>query len=108
VKLEKNATDTCAMLSEAYGGEAMKKSSVFELHKQFKESSHVKITNEDNAHHFLKQLHEAVYREEPELSPTAFSTMTMLQLTRCSLSSSFWSKNLLLKWNTHPVLLIWL
>jgi hypothetical protein len=37
VKLGKNASDTCAMQSEAYGGEAMKKSSIFEWHKQFKE-----------------------------------------------------------------------
>jgi len=29
----------------------MKKSSVFEWHKQFKESSYGKITNEDNAYH---------------------------------------------------------
>jgi hypothetical protein len=30
VKLGKNASDTCAVLCEAYGGEAMKKSSVSE------------------------------------------------------------------------------
>jgi hypothetical protein len=29
VKLGNNASDTCSMLSEAYGGEAMKKSSAF-------------------------------------------------------------------------------
>jgi len=32
VKLGKNASDICAMLSETYVGEAMKKSSVFEWH----------------------------------------------------------------------------
>jgi hypothetical protein len=37
VKLGKNASDGCAVLSEAYGGEAMKKSSVFEWHTQFKQ-----------------------------------------------------------------------
>jgi hypothetical protein len=42
------------MISEAYGVEATKKSSVFEWHKWFKESWHVEITNEDNAHHFLR------------------------------------------------------
>jgi hypothetical protein len=33
VKSGKNASDTCIVLSKAYGGEAMKKSSVFEWYK---------------------------------------------------------------------------
>jgi len=37
VKLQKNASDTCAMLSEAYGGDAMRKSNVFVWHELFKE-----------------------------------------------------------------------
>jgi hypothetical protein len=44
MKLGKNASDTYAVLSKVYGGEATKKSSVSEWHKWFKESSHVKIT----------------------------------------------------------------
>jgi hypothetical protein len=37
VKLRNNESDTCVMLSEACGRGAMKNSSVFEWHKQFKE-----------------------------------------------------------------------
>jgi len=33
VKLGKNASDTCAIPSEAYGAEVMKNSSAFEWHK---------------------------------------------------------------------------
>jgi hypothetical protein len=54
VKLGKNARGICAMFSEAYGGDDMKKSSVFEWHKWFKDSLHVNITNEDNAHYCLQ------------------------------------------------------
>jgi hypothetical protein len=40
------------VVSEPYEGKAMKKSSVFEWHEQFKESLHIEITNEDHAHNF--------------------------------------------------------
>jgi hypothetical protein len=36
-KLSKSASETMQMLREAYGAHAMKKSSVFESHKRFKE-----------------------------------------------------------------------
>jgi hypothetical protein len=55
-----------------------------------------------------KWLFEAVCRKGLNFAVIAFSTMIMLWLTRHSLSSSFWPKNLLLKWNTHPVPVIWI
>jgi hypothetical protein len=36
VKLEKNASDTCVVLFETYGREALKRQVFFEWHKQFK------------------------------------------------------------------------
>jgi hypothetical protein len=39
VKLAKSASNTCVMLSEAYGGEATKKSRVFEWHNWFEEGN---------------------------------------------------------------------
>jgi hypothetical protein len=49
----------------------------------------------------LKWICEALHRKMPELWPkTGFSTITMLQLMKHYLSSSFWARNLLLKWNT--------
>jgi hypothetical protein len=50
VKLLKNANDTCAVLSEAHGGEAMKKASVFEWHKQFKEG-HENMEDDERSGH---------------------------------------------------------
>jgi len=42
----------------------------------------------------LKWLHEAVCRKRSELGPViGFSIMAMLQLTRHSVSSSFWPTN---------------
>jgi hypothetical protein len=48
-KLGKNEGDI-AMLSKAYGGEGMKKSSVLEWHKQFKEGCKNMEDNERNGH----------------------------------------------------------
>jgi hypothetical protein len=93
VKLRKNASDTCAILSESYVGEAMKMPSVFEWYKQFKEGrmskspmekmpitffdikgivrfefiSQGQTVNETYYVEILKRLHEAVCRKRPEL-----------------------------------------
>jgi hypothetical protein len=57
----------------------------------------------------LKRLREAVRRIGLNCGPMiGFYTVTMLQLTRRSLSKSFLPKNRLMKWNTHPLPLIWL
>jgi hypothetical protein len=96
VKLGKNTSDIGAMLSEAYGGEAVKHLSVSEWHERFK------IKNEDNAFHFLRHryhfkfipqgqtvnqayrveimrwLREVMRRKRLNFGPTIeFSTMTM-------------------------------
>jgi hypothetical protein len=52
----------------------------------------------------VKQLHEA---ERPELWPNEWILHNNDPAHKV-LSSSFWYKNRLLKWNTHPIPLIWL
>jgi hypothetical protein len=127
VKLGNNANDTCAMLSDACGGEDMKKLTGFDWYKRFEGSSHVEISNDDITHHFvryqfisrgqtvnqayyveiLKRLRKLCLEKGLNFGPTIeFSTMKMLQLTRRSLLSSSWPKLPLLKWSTHPVPLI--
>jgi hypothetical protein len=60
---------------------------------QFKFIPQVQTVNQAYCVEMLKQLHEDVCKERPELRPTiGFSTMTMLHLTKCSVSSSFWLK----------------
>jgi hypothetical protein len=46
VKLEKNESDICAILSEAYGGDAVERASVFEWHERFKEG-HENVENDE-------------------------------------------------------------
>jgi hypothetical protein len=87
VKLGQNASDTCAVFSNAYVGEAMKKPGVFEWHKWFKEgydnmegersghpSSHRTIQNVENVQNLVhSEAHyvysEAVCRKSSELQP---------------------------------------
>jgi len=55
----------------------------------------------------LKQLCETVHRKRPELRPNDWILHHDNAPAHKVLSSSFWPKNQLLKWNTHPILLIW-
>jgi len=50
VKLGKNASDTCAVLCETYGGEATKKSSVSDWHKWFKKGCNNVYDDERGGH----------------------------------------------------------
>jgi len=131
VKLGKNANDTCAILFEAYREEAMK-NQVFlnginvskKAHMSKSQMKTLLITfffdikgtvnfefipqgqrvNQAYYMEILKQCIEKGLNSGPVIG---VYTMTMLHLTRCSLSSSFWPKDQLLKCNTHPVPLIW-
>jgi len=48
VILGKNTSDTCALLSEVYGREAIRKSSVFEWHIPFKQG-HENVEDDDRS-----------------------------------------------------------
>jgi hypothetical protein len=75
----------------------------------FEFTTHGQIVNQPYYVEILKRLREAVCKRSPKLNPAiGFSTMTKLQLTRHSPSSSFWHKNRLMKWKTNPIPLIWL
>jgi hypothetical protein len=56
----------------------------------------------------LKWLREAVRRKRPEIWSKHWILHNDSASVHKALSSSFWSKNLLLKWNMHPIPLLWL
>jgi hypothetical protein len=119
-------------------GEKLWKSNVFEWYERFKEGPEnveelkevvvqdvtepMKVLKVRNLVHSDRRLgiramavqlnsdKETVTCVEKDLnfSPILFSTITMLQLTRRFLLSSFWPIYRLLKQNTHPFPLIWL
>jgi len=133
VKLGKNASDTCAVLS-VWSQKQMTKFAMETANiSTTQESLHVQIINEDIAHHFLLISRIMLclnYSTRANSQPSLLcknieavmwsSAYKKLELWlhswilhhdnaaahKCSLSSSFCPKNRLLKWNTHCILLI--
>jgi hypothetical protein len=64
--------------------------------------------NKDYYAEIMKWLSEAVRGKRPELWPNDRIIHYDNSPAHKVLSSSFWPQNRLLKWNTHPVPLIWL
>jgi hypothetical protein len=54
-----------------------------------------------------QRLYEAVHRKMPGLWPNDWILLNNNAPAHKVLSSSFWSKNSLLKWNTIPIPVIW-
>jgi hypothetical protein len=109
VKLGKNASDTCAMLLRLMGEKLWKKSSVSELHKWFKESLHVEITSEDNAHHFLQyQGHCSLWIQStrPNSQSSLLCGNTEEVMWSCTLKKAWTSINdwILIKKNSQSTL----
>jgi hypothetical protein len=55
----------------------------------------------------LKRLREAERKKRPELWPNDRIPYHDNAPAKRVLSRSFWRKNRLLKWNTHPITLVW-
>jgi hypothetical protein len=131
----KNASNTCAVLFEAYGGGHWKSQvSAVETTNipTIQESLHVRITNEDTAHYFLlyqgycslwihsirqknhsRLLHENIEvvmwsRKRPELwLSDCILHHASAPAHKALPVNQFLAQNQLLKWNTHMVSLIW-
>jgi hypothetical protein len=84
VKSGKNASDTCTVLSEAYRREVMKKSSVFEWHKQFKEGREKvedERTGRTRSHRTTENVEKARDVVHSERKPNFFFFLEMLRFS---------------------------
>jgi hypothetical protein len=130
VKIGKSASETLALLTVAYVEYAMKKSSIFEWHRRFKEGRENgqndpksgqpktqrtganmervhctrKTVNQQCYLEMLTGLRESVQRKTPQYGLTnGVSTMAMPLRMMCQKFASSWLRNPLQKWTIHLV-----